>query len=123
MNRATKSFAVPLGLIALIVAGHLEAASSFGPDHLLSWGANIGWISLGDSTFILQIESFGNGNDSDGDGIPDAWEIAHAGNLTSLSANGDFDHDGQSDLEEYLADTDPTDPFDNLRIVKLSLAL
>src|SRR5438094_111575 len=59
MNRATKSFAVPLGLIALIAAGHLEAASSFGPDHSLSWGANIGWMDWrGDDEHGVEIGQF-----------------------------------------------------------------
>jgi hypothetical protein len=39
-----------------------------------------------------------------------------------LKTNGDFDHDEHSDLEEYLADTDPTDPLDNSRILQFSLA-
>ncbi|MCW1887296.1 hypothetical protein OKA04_21340 [Luteolibacter flavescens] len=41
--------------------------------------------------------------EDDSDGLPDAWEIAKAGNITSLSGNGiaDFDGDGFTDLEEY----------------------
>lgn len=85
------------------------------------YGANVGWFNLGDVTFAPRVDTLAAGRDSDGDGIPDAWEISHVGNLTSLTATGDFDHDGQSDLEEYLADTDPTDPADNLRIVSFSL--
>ncbi|MCI0541171.1 MAG: hypothetical protein L0Z50_38710 [Verrucomicrobiales bacterium] len=86
------------------------------------YGANVGWISLGDSVAVLEIESLGEGNDSDLDGIPDAWEIAHATNLTSLTENGDLDADGYSDRDEYGADTDPMDLSDNLRILKFSLA-
>jgi hypothetical protein len=40
--------------------------------------------------------------DSDNDGMPDAWEIKHGTNPARLSANADFDSDGYSDLEEYL---------------------
>jgi len=41
--------------------------------------------------------------DDDADGILDAFEIAKAGNITSLNGNGvaDFDSDGLTDLEEY----------------------
>ncbi len=41
--------------------------------------------------------------DDDSDGILDAWEIAKAGNITTLNGNGtaDADGDGLSDLEEY----------------------
>ncbi len=44
--------------------------------------------------------------DSDGDGLPDSWEIAHFGNLNQTTT-GDFDHDGVSNLQEFLDGTDP----------------
>ena len=56
--------------------------------------------------------------DSDNDGLPDAWEIAHFGDL-SRDGNGDFDHDGMTDRAEYLAGTDPKDPAAVLRIVQI----
>ena len=50
-------------------------------------------------------------NDSDGDGIPNWWEIKFGLSFTSSSgqngANGDPDGDGYTNLEEWLADTDP----------------
>lgn len=49
--------------------------------------------------------------DSDADGIPDAWEkLYFANDLTKLSANGDNDKDGLTDLKEYERDSDPTKP-------------
>jgi len=86
-----------------------------------AYGANVGWISL-TGPFSLQVDNLSPGVDSDGDGIPDAWEILHAGHLTTLSASGDFDGDGQTDLEEYLADTDPLDPDDYLQLLGISLS-
>ncbi|MBN1670144.1 MAG: fibronectin type III domain-containing protein [Kiritimatiellae bacterium] len=44
--------------------------------------------------------------DDDGDGLPDAWESSFLGNLAAL-ANGDADGDGASNLEEFIAGTDP----------------
>ncbi len=44
--------------------------------------------------------------DSDGNGLPDAWETLHFGHL-GLDPNADPDHDGASNLMEYLAGTDP----------------
>jgi hypothetical protein len=45
--------------------------------------------------------------DSDHDGLPDSWEIANFGNLTSQTSEGDPDHDGISNLDEFLDGTNP----------------
>ncbi|MCU7905840.1 MAG: PASTA domain-containing protein [Candidatus Thiodiazotropha sp. (ex Epidulcina cf. delphinae)] len=45
-------------------------------------------------------------SDTDGDGMDDAWELAHFGNL-GRDGSGDFDGDGVSDLDEFLHNTDP----------------
>lgn len=49
--------------------------------------------------------------DSDANGLPDAWEIAHFGELRVLGMDSqdDSDHDGSSNIAEYMAGTDPTD--------------
>ena len=47
--------------------------------------------------------------DSDGDGLPDDWEMAHFGSLAH-AGNGDADGDGLSNVNEYRAGTDPNDP-------------
>jgi hypothetical protein len=67
------------------------------------------------------------GVDSDRDGLPDVWEewqLYQAGhfpddngkwNISLITANGDFDGDGQSNLKEYYAGTfagDATETFD-----------
>ena len=52
--------------------------------------------------------------DSDGDGLPDAWELAHFGNLTRNGA-GDEDHDGVSNLDEFRNGTDPNNALSPLR--------
>ena len=51
--------------------------------------------------------------DSDGDGLPDDWELAQFGNLTTANATSDTDGDGTSDLAEYLAGTSPTNPAES----------
>lgn len=48
-----------------------------------------------------------SGLDSDDDGIPDAWEIANFGNLTTANATTDTDGDGLLDIDEYKDGTDP----------------
>ena len=53
--------------------------------------------------------------DTDGDGLPDAWEMAAFGNLDQ-NGSGDFDHDGFSNLNEYLAGTNPNDANSSLKL-------
>jgi hypothetical protein len=45
--------------------------------------------------------------DSDRDGLPDSWEIAHFGNTSNQRSAGDPDGDGISNLDEFLDGTDP----------------
>ncbi|HUR46011.1 MAG TPA: hypothetical protein VMZ27_09075 [Candidatus Saccharimonadales bacterium] len=59
------------------------------------------------------------GQDSDGDGVDDDWELAYFGNL-SRDGSGDFDGDGQTDLQEFRAGTDPTNQGSVLHAMTLS---
>jgi hypothetical protein len=45
--------------------------------------------------------------DTDGDGLPDDWEISHFGDLSQNPGN-DSDGDGLTNVQEYNLDTDPT---------------
>ncbi|MEN8848557.1 MAG: hypothetical protein ABF377_10845 [Akkermansiaceae bacterium] len=74
--------------------------------------------------FTVDVIATVSGDDTDGDGIDDGWELAKTaepGNLTDLNGlltgpgpgadTGDFDGDGLTDLEEYdLAVTNATYP-------------
>lgn len=46
--------------------------------------------------------------DSDADGLPDAWELFYASNLSVMNQYSDLDKDGLLDTAELLAGTDPT---------------
>lgn len=61
-------------------------------------------------------------NDSNGDGIPDAWELSWNLEVGDLSETGDYDSDGVNDYLEYMANTDPTDSNAYLRISSALLA-
>ena len=52
--------------------------------------------------------------DTDGDGLPDEWEKKYGLNVNDASdANADLDGDEFTNLEEYVAKTDPKDPKDH----------
>ncbi len=61
------------------------------------------------------VDAIANGNaDSDGDGIPDQWEVAHGLNPHNpADANADPDGDGLTNLQEYQLGTDPMVPATN----------
>ena len=63
--------------------------------------------------------------DSDADGIPDWWTQEYFGHLTGQAAghslaSDDADGDGLSNLQEYLAGTDPTNSASALRITAIT---
>jgi hypothetical protein len=86
------------------------------------YSANCGWISLSNAFAFVQTDTIAPGVDTDGDGIADAWELLHFGNLTTANATSNFDGDPATDLQEYLADTDPKDASSYLRITNYATA-
>jgi subtilisin family serine protease len=58
--------------------------------------------------------------DTDGNGLPDWWELEYFGHLTGTDPNADPDHDGMSNLAEWIAGTNPTNAASNLRLTLVS---
>ncbi len=54
--------------------------------------------------------------DGDSDGIPDSWERAFFGTVAACDPTEDRDGDGMTNAQEYVADTDPTNPGSLLRL-------
>jgi len=59
--------------------------------------------------------------DSDGNGLPDCWEQAFFGRI-GVDPNADPDQDGMSNLAEYLAGTDPSDPDSLFKFISIEPA-
>jgi hypothetical protein len=64
------------------------------------------------------------GDDENLDGLPDDWQSLYWGTDSSKwpSPNVDSDGDGATNLQEFLAGTDPTDPGSALRVQAVSTA-
>lgn len=59
--------------------------------------------SLNVSTYVL-----GPSFDTDNDGLPNDWEQSHGFDPLAPNGDDDFDGDGLSNLQEFMAGTDPT---------------
>lgn len=86
------------------------------------YSANCGWISLSNAFAFVQTDTIAPAADTDGDGIADAWEYQKFNNLTTANATSNSDGDPATDLQEYLADTNPNDPNSYLRITTYTTA-
>jgi hypothetical protein len=59
--------------------------------------------------------------DTDANGLPDWWELKYFGVLTGTPPQGDADHEGVFNMNEYLAGTNPTNANSYFHIVGLTL--
>jgi hypothetical protein len=72
-----------------------------------------GFISSNAFVFVLA--------DSDGDHMPDTWEISNGLNHTNaMDGTNDLDGDTMSNRDEWVAGTDPQDPQSYLKVDEIS---
>ena len=97
-------------------ANYLRGRSGFGDsiDAVLKRGFNVPLNNAKD-VFMLRL----NAGDSDHDGLPDDWEIAYFGDLAQ-DGEGDFDHDGSTNRQEYLAGTNPANNASVFQVLTLT---
>jgi hypothetical protein len=62
------------------------------------------------------------GPDTDGDGLPDAWEQVNGTQPFVADAGADPDGDGMTNLQEYQAGTHPLDPASVLAVQSLAIS-
>lgn len=74
-------------------------------------GTNLGNFSviISNASGVITSTPAALWSDSNGNGMPDWWELKYFGNLNQ-PALGDYDGDGVDNLDEYLEGTDPANP-------------
>lgn len=105
---------MPLTADAAVLGQRYQTLSSYDPaqafigslDEVRIWSASI------ETTHLPQLFL---PNDLDQDGLPDDYEIARAGDLTTLAGGtNDSDGDGKTDRQEFETGTNPTDYYNGL---------
>jgi len=61
-------------------------------------------------------------DDMDGDSIRDSWEVQHFGSITNCAPADNPDNDSMSNLQEYIAGTDPKNPSSYFRISEITFS-
>ena len=82
------------------------------------WSANCGWIALSNAVAYVKTETIAAGALAP-NGLPIAWLLSNFG-TTNVDANAAPDHDGMSNLQEYLAGTNPNDGSDYLHVTSIT---
>ncbi len=102
------AYGANIGWINFEATGNPYVIISNGQLRGFVWSANTGWINLDDLNVFVATDSIDPGVDTDGNGLPDAWEYTYFGHI-GVDPNADPDGDGESNIAEYRAGTNPTD--------------
>ena len=116
----------PTNPFALLASGFTNSTLTL--NNLPAAGTGEWWVrSLGDAGCGMDgpIWWFGfaqpRPDDTDHDGIPDAWERYYFGSLNAVNGSTDRDGDGSKDWQEWVAGTNPTNRLDYFKISQTRL--
>jgi hypothetical protein len=70
---------------------------------------------------VMLYRQFRPNEDTDADGLSDDWELRYFGTTAASNGTADADGDGHTDLQEFLAGTDPINSQSRLRIESIAL--
>jgi len=116
LGSAWSAYSETLWLSIISYGGSGNGSVQYAVERNTNSVARVGSLSIaGKTVSIRQDATLPDYND---DGIPDDWQIRYF--LSADSPNAapslDYDHDGMTNFEEYLAGTNPTDPLSVLTI-------
>jgi hypothetical protein len=94
---------VPLDLLEPRTAGAAQAGDTAG---IYLDGVRILTVTIPAKGSVVGASAIADTTDSDGDGMPDAWEKRYFGTL-ARDGKGDLNHNGISDLAEFQNGSDP----------------
>jgi len=69
---------------------------------------------------VVLYRQFRPNEDTDADGLADDWELRYFGTTAAVNGTADADGDGHTDLQEFVAGTDPTNALSQLRIQSIA---
>ena len=90
-------------------------AHGYSGNDTVSFTASDGSLTSSVAVVTLVVQPLADGN---GNGLPDAWEVMYV----LWDPNADPDHDGLTNLQEYWANTNPTNAASLLRLTSVAVA-
>lgn len=113
--------ALQKGRLDLMVSSLHQVSGQFGTEPYPAFATRFNEALLDPPTTLDLEVTVVRDFDTDNDGLPDDWEQFYFTNLTN-TASADFDGDGASNENEFLADTNPTVAASIFRITAFQYA-